>query len=1212
MSGRKVKAMKDLLTSIQVKQKVGVAALAFACTLAGTQVNAATFPNSPLITGGEGIPPNILLILDDSGSMAYVAMPSDRTSLSDQVSHRSAFNNTIFYNPATTYLPWRTDSVNLNDRWANANIRRAASDKTSPNPDDGWIDLRDDQEGIFYAQKINVANPGTSTSNYTRYYISTLNGSDAVVTERDQRQLIYSGVVQNIKKAGNGNANSQSSVDITINVPNDTSLIEVFLTGGTGNGRLNVYNPSGTNVSCSSNSDPGNEESCQISGGNIGSGPRTVRIYNVSTSTTMSNAQFTAYATANTKVAETPTYKDENGNPAQRTQAAELQNFANWFQYYRTRTKTAKAGASEAFGELGSRYRVGFDTIWNRTLGGNSGSTSGYTPSFPIPTGSNDGLFTGSNRTSFYNYLQGAGAEDGTPLKGALQRAARYYSSDGPWTMSSSTNKLSCRQNYALLTTDGYWNATDGYRDSRRNSGDPALWTTAMANVGDADSDSYSVTLADVAYKYWATDLRSDMTDNVRPTTGDPATHQHMVTFGISIGLQGTLDPNNSPPVPWNVNPMPSENATRIDDLWHASINGHGKFVVASDAKEFAKALKAALDTISERTASGSNIASSSTKTDAGTLTFAAKFTSGSWIGDLSASPFNAALTGVSTTPLWKLSDTFGTTGVNSGFANRYVLTTWNGSPIRFDTSYPGASQFERTGGTDSVSGVDNISYINGDQSKEIGRPNGTLRTRVYPIGDIVDSSPAYNADTKTVYVGANDGMLHAIDATGTNMGKVLFSYIPMGLAITDLKTLSAVEYDHRYFMDGQIDTITRAKQGYNKNILLGAPGRGAKGVFALDVTNPSVNSTALFLWDKTYNVDNDMGYVLGNVRLRQSNKKDALGKQKTFAIVPNGIDSTNGKAVIFIYELSSTGAVDATYKLTTDNATNNGMMSTGLADLDGNGTIDTIYGGDLLGRVWKWDVSTIPVNGGPTLTGTKLFTATDGTNAQPITGGIGVARDSNGQIFVGFGTGRLISLSDLPGNSGYVNQTQSLYGIKDLNTTVARADLEARSIPFTGTMNNLPVRGFQSYQDLPSAKKGWYINLGVPAATAAGERVITSPTMVGSAMWITSVIPAQGSDCSGALGSGYLNVLNIFTGTSPLQNSYFDTNGTIAGPNNTTGLVGSMGIVGGMPTEVNVTSQLATVGDGGGGSPVSFKRTLPLGGIPQRMTWREVVAPDN
>lgn len=1176
---------------------------AMVCTLAGMPIHAATFPNNPLITGGDGIPPNILLILDDSGSMDYVAMPADRSSLNDQVSHRSYTNNTLFYNPAKTYRPWRTASTDINARLANANWRSAADSTTSPTS--GSKNLIDDTDGVYYVPKQGVANPGTDSSNYTRYFLTTINGEDVVATMKDAREAIYNAAVPQVGSRANNNANAKS-VDITVNVPAGTTKLEVYLSGGTGNARLVVYSPSG-NTTCDRNADSGNDESCVVDG-NVGAGARTIRIYNNSTSQNLVGATLTVYATGPGKVAETPLYTDSDGSSVRRSQADELQNFANWYQYFRSRAKTAKAGASEAFGRLGARYRVGFDTIWNRNAAGNStqAGRQGAAPAFPIPVGTDDGLFQGTNRNTFYSRLHAAGANDGTPLHGALDRAGRYFKSDEPWK-DSSGRMLSCRQNYALLTTDGFWNSTssgNGY----------------TSNVGNADrnttyGDSYSNTLADVAYHYWKNDLKTGTSwpDNVRPSTADPATWQHMVTFGISIGLQGRLDPTQPPPSTWR-DPTDTEDVDRIDDLWHAALNSRGKFVVASDADAFAGALKAALDTISERTASGSNIASSSTKTDAGTLTFSAKFTSGSWIGDLSASPFNAALTGVSTTPLWSLSGTFGATGVNANFADRFVLTTWDGDPIRFDTSYPGASQFERTGGLDAVSGEDNIRYLLGDQSKEVGRTDGTLRQRAYPFGDIVDSAPAFSSDTNSVYVGANDGMMHGIDASN---GKVLFSYIPMGVYITDLKTLSSTEYDHRYFMDGHIDVISRAKQGYGKNILIGAPGRGAKGVFALDVTDPAAMSTAGFLWDKTYDistgaVDNDMGYVLGNVRLRQSNKMDSAGKPKVFAFVPNGIDSNGGKAVLFVYELSSTGMIDQTYKLTTDSSTGNGMMSTGLADLDNNGTMDTVYGGDLLGRVWKWDISVLDATHPMPTAGTKLFQATDGTNAQPITGGIGVARDANGQVFVGFGTGRLISLSDLPGNASYVEQTQSIYGIKDSSALVTRAELQARTIPFTGTMNGAPVRGFEAYSDLPASKKGWYINLGIPAATSAGERVITSPSIVGSAMWLTSVIPAQGSDCSGALGSGYLNVMNIFTGTSPQQNSFFDTDATIPGANNSTGLVGSMGIVAGMPTEVNVTSQLATVGDGGGGSPLSYKRRLPLGGVPQRMTWREVVPADN
>src|SRR5690606_31550430 len=52
--------------------------------------------------------------------------------------------------------------------------------------------------------------------------------------------------------------------------------------------------------------------------------------------------------------------------PTGRSVAAELKNFATWFSYHRTRIKVAKAGASEAFGQLGSSIRVGYDSIWNR------------------------------------------------------------------------------------------------------------------------------------------------------------------------------------------------------------------------------------------------------------------------------------------------------------------------------------------------------------------------------------------------------------------------------------------------------------------------------------------------------------------------------------------------------------------------------------------------------------------------------------------------------------------------------------------------------------------------------------------------------------------------------------------------------------------------------------------------------------------------------
>ena len=367
--------------------------------------------------------------------------------------------------------------------------------------------------------------------------------------------------------------------------------------------------------------------------------------------------------------------------------------------------------------------------------------------------------------------------------------------------------------------------------------------------------------------------------------------------------------------------------------------------MVANNSDKFATALINALATIDSRSASGSNIASSSTKTDTSTITFVAGFTSGSWIGDLIASPFNSGLTGVSTTPDWVLSQTFRSYGTGNAygcqrqFPSRTILTMKGGTASLFTAAaMDGPSDFAaRTGQADEATAANNIAYLRGDQSKEVGQTSGTLRKRTYPIGDIVDSSPAYveEGSTKTVYIGANDGMLHGID---TDTGKVLFSYVPKGIDFTAMASLSATAYDHRYFVDGQIEVISQANQGNNKNILVGALGRGGRGVFALDVTSPGSMGKNQVLWDNTTQdstTNKNMGYVLGRVRIRKGNG------DKTYAFVPNGMDSPNGSATLFVYELGTGGGSWHTTKLVADSGGGNGLMSLGMADLNADGKVE-------------------------------------------------------------------------------------------------------------------------------------------------------------------------------------------------------------------------------------------------------------------------------
>lgn len=1174
-------------------QNLGVAGLTALATLMGLPAHAVTtsFPDYPLLTGGSSIPPNIMLILDDSGSMERSWMWADTDTSSgtaDTVKDRSYVNNSLYYNPDTRYLPWRTASTNLSDRMAAADFRSVSNSATSPTASAINLTSRT-HEGKTYFYVPKVANPGLTTSNYDKYRISTSSSSTNWNGGAVQRQ---GGPVNLLGPTSISSISSGSWSSCIVVNTNGASSVTIQTSGGTGDGDLYVYY---TRSDCSGDSENSrgntNAESITIDA------PQATISFRIQAYSAVANINYVV--TTISWVDMTP-----SGNTSA-LQRAELQNFANWYQYHRTRNKMAKAGASEAFGRLSSNYRVGYDTIWNRNTSGNSINTSGSVPAYPIPYATNGGLFEGANRTAFYSRLQGTGANDGTPLKGALQRAARYYSTDDPWKTDSSGTMMTCRQNYAILTTDGYWNNDSGY-----------------TNVGNADAstnrdvdgnrpqypDSYSNTLADVAYRYWSTDLRTDMANNVLTSSADPADWQHMVTFGVSIGLQGTLNPNNPPPTPWNVDPSTGgEGPKRIDDLWHAALNSRGKFVVANNSDRFAEALTGALSAIDSRSASGSNIASSSTKTDTTTLTFVAGFTSGAWVGDLIASPFNAALTGVSTTPDWVLSQTFAAGRANANFQNRTVLTMKSGTASLFNNAMAGAGDLAaRTGQADAATADENIAYIRGGQSKEVGQVGGTLRRRAYPIGDIVNSSPAYVEDTKTVYIGANDGMLHAINANSAdtaNRGQVLFSYLPKGIDYTALGSLSATAYEHRHFVDGQIDVTSRAMQGSNKNILVGALGRGGRGVFALDVTTPTAMGTSNVLWDETVSraaandtTEPNMGFVLGRVLIRNGNGG------KTYAFVPNGVDSPNGSATLFVYELNANGGIASTTRLVADNSGGNGLMSLGMADLNGDGKVDTVYGGDLKGNVWRWDFSAATL---PT-TAVKLFQAMDAANnPQPITGGLAVGRSKAGEIFVGFGTGRFLSSNDMPGVA--TQTTQSLYGLKDSGSTIAsRANLQARTIPYSGaTASGADARGFENYSVLQAGKQGWYIDLTAP------ERVISSPTVYGTAMYVSSVIPPTGSDCNSSAGSGFLNALNLFTGTSPESGGYFSNSGRVGD-----GVVGSVGISGGMPTEANVTSSLATVGtgafsseNGGAGNTESQGIEPPAGGRSARVSWREVVA---
>jgi type IV pilus assembly protein PilY1 len=1219
--------------------------MAFAATLVAAPGHAVTIPNLPLQTGTAYPPANVMFILDDSGSMNFVAMPrdvkddEDRTNygdvqdgLNDSPRDRSYLNNTVYYDPRQTYLPWATGvgSARLS---GGTSVDSAYTSWSAVDGNDiscGWNcvvkgtrDLRGNVESVFYMPKTGVTS-STSASDFIRYRI---NASGRVVVQGTPNKARVPGFPKGPLSSG---MDPNTGRTFPILVPSGATRIDVATSGGGKNVELNLVDPGG-DLACRSNNGNGGESCAE---NNPQAGTWTVQVYR-DDGGTFSSVTLDAYLTAYAEIEQTPTG---------RTQDAELTNIATWYSYYRTRIKTAKAGASEAFSQLGSSIRVGYDSIWNRNP-------------LQIPVANDNGLFRDGNRSNWFSHLQGAGASGGTPLHGALQRTGEYFqdksaSATGPWSGPGTTRntQLSCRQNFAILTTDGYWNDKSGYNtsigigDSDAKAGDAILSEDGNTSLkytpvtpykddfvrtrnGKKTLYSEGDTLADIANYYWKRDLVTDLANDVPASTADPAYWQHMVTFGVSIGLQGTLNPksdlqsitNGSKHWP---DPYVDTDAGRIDDLWHASINGHGNFVTASSPVEFVQGLIDALATVAQRLGSASNVTANSTSFQTDTRVYQASYVSGKWTGELAAYEVSSA--GVSSKDAdgdgipdaaWKASQHI------PAFGSRDIFTssaTGVGNGIAFPTSaqlsaLDQGSRAVINGGP--TTGQQNADYVAGSQAREV-RQGGTLRDRDSLLGDIANSSPMYVQDNEMIYVGANDGMLHAFSAKDRGApgkavgGQELFAYVPAGIDFAALGTLSDPQYspNHRYFVDGPV-VVTSQAQAAGKNYLVATLGRGGNGLFALDVTDPTGFGAGDVLWDLTGGaLGDDMGRVLGEPLIVTLNDADATRA----VIVANGINSSNGHSVLFVLNLA-TGAVIR--KFDTGVGGDNGLSAPRGADTDGNGTIDYVYAGDLKGNVWKFDLHAGTTAEWGIANDKAMFTAVDaGGTAQPITAGLAIARDpATGKIWVFAGTGSFIESGDVTDED-----VQSLYGLidndygaADSDVPIVRSDLAERNIVAVGISDaGDRIRGFEDSAALPSGVRGWYVDLDYPVAT--GERVVSNPRVQGTVLLAASLVPPETGTCD-AGGSGFINALDAFTGTS-LSAPYFDVNNDgkyddgdkIADAGGNLVAVGSIDLGVGMPTLPTLIEKLLVVG--GSKGTLGSVSMNPQGGAARRISWREIL----
>lgn len=896
--------------------------------------------------------------------------------------------------------------------------------------------------------------------------------------------------------------------------------------------------------------------------------------------------------------------------------------------------------------------------------------------------------------------------------------------SDPDYTTAAGNTQLACRQSYTILTTDGFWNGTsppsigdvDGtaatvtgangqtytytpavpYQDgspvtsttakSFQQYGMTSAQCTASYNGAQDHSGysfrsydgrcrynytetttsatSYGNTLADYAMKYWKMDLQPGIANEVPTNAEDPAFWQHMATFTLGLGFS-PLYADQSTPIPmdrvfaWATGdsskaipdfmwPKPAaDSINNIADLAHAGVNGHGGFYAANSPDAFATGLKDALKRASERVGTGASLAANSTQLQTGTVAYQANYWTAKWKGDLKALAVDSSTGAIATNPDWTASSQLPATAIADRNIKTYNPTGTAGSQfvafkVATDGTLPALSSAQLTAlGGSTAAQTNMINYLRGDASNEQTN-GGSYRNRDIPIGDIVNSQPVYagapNANqfytesftgsssfaqfasdkagrNGAIYVASNDGMLHAFDAaTGTEN----FAYLPGAVITSGVSALASVDYGgsvaHGFFNDGEL-TVADAYIGSTPawtTVLVGTTGRGvARTVYALDITDPA---DVKFLWERSAadgnTTDGNSGYI-GQMTGKPVIAQTANGTWSV--LIGNGYNSAAGKSALLQFDLA-----DGTLHVH-KTADTSGLAAPAVwMDPSGNGVSTLAYAGDANGNVWAFPINTsagTSLTATPDSDGVHLFTAVDASgNAQPITAGMLAGKDpATGNTWVFFGTGQYLSTADLANL-----KTQSWYGLIVQSGTTGlavtssmtrAANLAQRSI--TGEVGNgraVTTLAQAAADDAAiTGKSGWYMDLTSPVKGAEGERMVTANQFQGNLLLGTTRIP-QATDPCNPSGRGWIMALDPFTGTNPSVN-FFDRNGD--------GVIDSSDSVNGTPAAgigfsslpnnpIFVGSTMLTSFDNGSTSSI---KTSSSSGSMQRVSWRELIA---
>ncbi len=635
--------------------------------------------------------------------------------------------------------------------------------------------------------------------------------------------------------------------------------------------------------------------------------------------------------------------------------------------------------------------------------------------------------------------------------------------------------------------------------------------------------------------------------------------------------------------------PSPQQDQqSALDDLWHTAVNGRGTYFLALNPRTLANALQNALSSIAGRNASAAAAATSSPNiTPKDNFAFSTTYQTNTWSGIVKAQRLDATTGAVLTDAqgkpiiLWQ-ADKQLLTQVSASSDSRNIWMLDTTAPTKLKTfqftSMTLAEQAFFMNKCASMAqcslltlpqkalvnaGTSLIGILRGQTGNEavlfrdrIETDPVTNTTQQTVLGDIVDATPAYvrvplfsYTDTGynsfqsaninrpgALYVAANDGFLHSFDntvdvngnpvaAAGTENWAYMPKFVMPGIyQIADTAYANA----HRFMLDGspEIGDVFDATASVWKTIVVGGANGGARGFYALDITDPK-NPKGLweFCSDSTLcpaigtvsHSDTDLGFSYGN---------PVIGKRafdgKWVVVLTSGLNNLSpGTGVGFFYVLDAiTGQVlDKVSTGTGTTVTPSGLMrqggyfKAGLVDAK----MDFVYGGDLQGNVWRIDMSTSP----PALM--HMATLKDGAgNPQPISVRPVVTNLNTDRIYY-VGTGRYLASTDPSDTS-----QQSIYGFKDKNadygTNIRTANLvtQALSTGSSRTITNNTVNW--------STQDGFVIDLNPGPGDSPGERIVLDPRLELGTLVFASNVPIVGGCTPG--GDSFVYNLDFTTGS--------------------------------------------------------------------------------